>query len=92
MLEERRRCATIGDASSFVTKTRGDSRRFSKLLRHLMADVARACLCNAAASLTNTSTKITLHLGIFVVDIASHGRINISSTISQVSQVHPHFL
>jgi hypothetical protein len=92
MLEERRRCATIGDASSFVTKTREDSRGFSKLLRHLVADMARARLCNAAASLTSTSTKTTSHLGTCVVDIVSHDFIYDSSTLSQVSQVHPHFL
>ena len=44
MLEERRRYATIGDASRFVTKTREDSRRFSKLLRHPAAEMARAPL------------------------------------------------
>jgi hypothetical protein len=44
ILEGCRRCAKIGDASRLVRKTREGPRRFSKILRHPAADMARAPL------------------------------------------------
>jgi hypothetical protein len=73
MLEECGGCATIGDASRFVKKTREDSRCFSKVPRHLVAEVAEVARARyphqtSGATRSTRMMNIILSTSVFLDD------------------------